>query len=134
MARLMDAMMHYQGRRLFSTLNLKLSSFRVYDLSPPMLEKVEMENPWECKINIKNLTVYPTGTTIHYTTNGSEPNKDSAILTNGITISENCTIRALAICPEGKIERVSADVGELIIDDLRAAIPQIQLWEVSNDG
>lgn len=40
----------------------------------------------------------PEGTVIRYTTNGSEPTKESPVYTSPITISSTCTIRAKLFC------------------------------------
>lgn len=126
MARLMRYMINYQGRKLFSTLSIKLSKPVLYTLPPPILEKVMQDGvTWECCVRL--LTSYPEGTIFYYTTDGSEPTESSAVFSDGLIINRNLTIRMIAVCEGEKTVQKSADVGILVIDDLKNAMPVFTL-------
>ena len=124
MARLMRYMINYQGNRIISTVHIKLSKPVLYSLVPPMMEKAMTDGVcWECGLNILNSSAFPSGAVFYYTVDGSEPTRQSAVLTADTVIDRNCTVRMIAVYEETKVIRISASVGELIIDDLRNGMP-----------
>lgn len=52
------------------------------------------------------------GATIYYTTDGSTPTTESTLYTGGFEITENCTIKAIAVC-EGYL---NSDVTTMVVD------------------
>lgn len=127
MARLMRYMINYQGRKLFSTLSIKLAKPVVYSLTSPVVSAVfDDEICWECGLTITNKSAFPAGTVYRYTLDGSRPDGGSPILTDGTVIDRNCTVNIIAVCEESDAVLMSASTGELIIDNLRNAVPT--LW------
>ena len=55
------------------------------------------------------ITSYTTGTTIHYTTDGSDPDAQSPVYTAPIVVNHNMTIKAVAILDGEMSDVVSAD-------------------------
>lgn len=127
MARLMRYMINYQGRKLFSTLSIKLAKPIVYSLAPPVPEAVFTDGVcWECGLTITNKNVFPSGTVYRYTIDGSRPDNNSAILTDSTVIDRNCIVNIVAVCEQPDAVLMSASTGEFIIDNLRTAVPT--LW------
>lgn len=124
MARLMRYMINYQGRKLFSTLSIRLSKSVLYSLPPPVMEPVFQDGvSWECRIGIVNKDAFPDGTVFYYTLDGSDPTRESAVLAEDTVIGRNLTVRMLAVCEEEHAVLMSADIGTLVIDALRNGIP-----------
>lgn len=124
MARLMRYMFNMNGRKLFSTVHIKLGKPLVYDLVPPVIEIVPYDTePWHCGLNVINKSGYAEGTVFYYTTDGSEPTKRSLLLTADTEIDRNCTVRIIAVNEGSKTTHISATFGELIVDSLRNGIP-----------
>lgn len=119
MARLMRYMLNYQGRKLFSTLSIKLSKPVIYSLSPPILERVDTGKVYECGISVAN--GYPSSVKYLYTDDGTQPTSESPELPS--VIDKNCTIKAIAVVEYQDRIEISASAGVLVIDDLRLAIP-----------
>lgn len=133
MARLMRYMINYQGRKLFSTLSIKLAKPIVYSLAPPVPEAVFTDGVcWECGLSITNKNTFPSGTVYRYTLDGSRPDINSAILTDSTVIDRNCTVRIVAIYEGEDVIRMSASAGELIIDTLRNGIPSFTIGKVKD--
>lgn len=127
MARLMRYMINYQGRKLFSTLSIKLAKPIVYSLAPPVPEAVFTDGVcWECGLTVTNKNTFPSGTVYRYTIDGSRPDGGSPILTDGTVIDRNCTVNIIAVCEESDAVLISASTGEITIDTLRNAVPT--LW------
>lgn len=49
--------------------------------------------PLEVTISVSN----PTDATIHYTTDGTDPTRDSPVYSGPITLTQSCTVKALAV-------------------------------------
>lgn len=128
MARLMRFMINYQGNKIFSTLSIKLSKPVLYDLSPPMLERVDTGRISECGISVSNS--FPEGVGFLYTDDGTDPTKSSPELPERIT--KNCTVKVIAIVEHDDYISISASAGVLVIDDLRNEMPIFRLFDGSN--
>ena len=76
------------------------------DLSAPIISPLSgtYYEPFEVTI-----TSYITGATIHYTTDGSDPNAQSPVYTAPIVVDHNMTIKAVAILDGEMSDIVSAD-------------------------
>ena len=130
MARLMrQFMINFQGKKLFSTLSIKLSKPIVYNLSPPLLEKVASDRTDECYIKVTN--TFPDGVVYRYTIDGTDPTKDSAELLSDTKITRNCTVKVIAMVEDMTSIHMSASAGVLVIDDLRNTMPIFRLADRS---
>ena len=124
MARLMRYMLNYQGRKLFANMSIKLSKPVLFSLSPPVLEKRQEDGvSWQCGLDILNTEAYPEGTVFHYTIDGSEPTRESAVFTENTIIDRNCTVRMIGVWEGEKSVRMTAVDGAIEIADLRNAVP-----------
>lgn len=129
MARLMRYMINYQGNKIFSTLSIKLSKPIIYNLNPPILERVDVGKISECSIKVTN--TFSDGVRYLYTDDGSDPTKDSAELTSGMRITKNCTIKVIAMVEDANSISMSASAGVLVIDDLRNEMPIFRISDRS---
>lgn len=128
MARLMRYMINYQGRKLFSTLSIKLSKPVVYSFPPPLLKQSFEDGVcWECRLSVANMTAFNKGTVFRYTVDGSVPDESSPAFIDGVLIDRNCTVRIIAIYEDKNTIIKSADAGTLTISTLRNAVPWFQL-------
>lgn len=123
MARLMRYMINYQGRKLFSTLSIKLSKPVIYNLAPLILERVDTGRVSQCGISVANS--YPIGVRYLYTDDGTEPTMSSPELPS--VIEKNCTIKAIAVVEYQNRIEMSASAGVLVIDDLRVEMSALTL-------
>lgn len=130
MARLMrQFMINHQGKKIFSTLSIKLSKPIIYNLSPPVLEKVATDRTDECYIKVIN--TFPSGVVYRYTVDGTDPTKDSDVLTGTTKITRNCTVKAITMIESATSISMSASAGVLVIDDLRNNMPIFRLLDRS---
>lgn len=120
MARLMRYMFNMNGRKLFSTVHIKLGKPILYSFPPPVIEAVfEDDVTWQCGINVVNANAFNEGTVFYYTTDGNDPTDESLVLSEDTVIDKNCTIKIIGRYEDKKTIFMSADIGKLTIDGLR---------------